>query len=424
MPAATRERTQQCLGSPESGKHTGARPHVQPEILEVHATGCSKPAPAQSARRKLLVEGWPAPLSDMRRTLVTVLVAATLVVAGLVLAAPAPADAATSVYGYVWANQPSTSSYLANTGYELNSTGGDIEVIRWEEGRYRVRFAGMGSWGGVAHVRAYGTTANICTVASWSHGIDLSINIRCFDSTGALADTQFVAHFTNRTVARGSLAYFWADTPTAAGQYQPFHTYAYDSTGVPSQVERTGTGNYLVYINALSALYPNHHDNGHLQVTAYNMDPVQCGMRLVGDENPTPLGVSCHDTDGNPVDSRFTVSYSHGVSHLGTTGTRGNAYIRNSWNSPTYVAGWWTSNGSQPVVSHTGTGTYWVRFPGLGTAHGHVTVSSQEIFGGSYCSVGFWYRHPIVPDEVVHVRCYDGVTHAPVDYDFGVSFHA
>jgi hypothetical protein len=130
----------------------------------------------------------------MRRILVT-----TQVAAGLVLAAPTPTHAATSVYGYVWANQPSTSSYLANTGNEFNSTGGDIEVVRWETGRYRVRFAGMGSSGGVANVGAYGATSNICTVA------------------------------------RGSLAYLWADKPTAAGPYQPFQTSAYDSPGYPAR---------------------------------------------------------------------------------------------------------------------------------------------------------------------------------------------
>jgi hypothetical protein len=343
-------------------------------------------------------------------------------VAGPVLAAPAPAYAATSVYGYVWANQPSTSSYFASTGYEFSSTGGDIEIIRWETGRYRVRFAGMGSSGGVAHVRSYGPTSNICTVTSWSHGVDVGINIRCFDPAGALADTRFVAHFTNRTVARGNFAYLWADDPTAAGPYQPFYKYAYDSTGVPSQIERTATGSYIVYLNALSDLYPDQHNDGHLQVTAYNMGAVHCGMRVIGDENPTPLGVSCYDTDGNPVDSRFTVSYSHGVSHLGTAGARGNAYIRNSMTGPTYVAGWWSSSGSEPVVSHAGTGTYRVTFPGLGTSHGHVTVSTQEVVG-SYCTIVSWYGHPFVPDEVVNVRCYDGVTHALVDYDFGISFH-
>jgi len=366
----------------------------------------------------VLVEGGLAPLTGMRKTLVTTLVAVSLVLTG-----PAPAHAATSVYGYVWAHQPSTSSYLAGTGYEFSSTGGDIEIIRWEEGRYRVRFAGMGSSGGVAHVRAYGPTSNLCTVASWSHGIDVGINVRCFDPAGSLADTRFVAHFTNRAGAAGNFSYFWAHDPTAAGPYEPFPTYAYDSTGVPTQIERTGTGSYLVYLNALSELYPEQHNDGHLQVTAYHVDAVHCGMRVIGDESPTPLGVNCYDVDGNPVDSRFTVSYSHAVSHLGTNGARGNAYIRNSQTGPTYVGGWWSSGGGEPVVGHPGTGTYWVRFPGLGTSRGHATVSTQEI-GSSYCTVASWHQHLWLPDEVVNVRCYDGGTHLPVDQDFGVSFRA
>lgn len=366
---------------------------------------------------EVLVDGRRTPLTGMRR----ILVLTTLV--GLVLVAPPPAHAATPVYGYVWANQPSTDSYFASTGYEFNSIGGDIELIRWEEGRYRVRFAGMGSSGGVAHVRAYGPTSNICTVTSWSHGIDVGVNIRCFDPAGALADTRFVAHFTNRTAPGGNFAYFWAHDPTAAGPYQPFASYAYDSTGVPSQVERTGTGTYIVYLNALSDLYPDHYDDGHLQVTAYSMDPVHCGIRVIGDENPTPLGVHCYDASGDPVDSRFTVSYSHGVSHLGTKGARGTAYVRKSPSLPAYVAGWWNSSGGEPVVGHPATGVYWVRFPGLGTSHGHAIVNTQEILG-DYCTVVSWYRHFLVPDEVINIRCYDGVTHALADYDFGVSFRS
>src|SRR5574342_393854 len=121
------------------------------------------------------------------------------------------------------ASPPLAPSYFANTGYEYNSTGGDIEIIRTAVGRYRVRFAGMGSSGGVAHVRPYGATnKGVCTIASWSHGIDVNVNVRCFGTDGAPADMLFVAHFTNRAVPGGSFAYFWADQPNAAGPYQPF----------------------------------------------------------------------------------------------------------------------------------------------------------------------------------------------------------
>lgn len=352
----------------------------------------------------------------MRRTALAIILAAVSVTA------PTPAYAEESVFGYVWGNQPSTDSYVADSGYEFNSTGGPVEVTRWAAGRYRVRFAGMGSSGGVAHVQAYGSTSNICTVASWGHGIDVSVNVRCFDTDGDPADTRFVAHFTNRTVPSDTFAYFWAHDATAAGPYQPYPDYAYDSTGMPTSIERTGPGTYRVYLNALSELYPDAHNDGQLQVTAYNSTAVHCGIRVIGDENPTPLGVRCINSGGNPVDSRFVVSYSHGVSHLGFGGTFGNAYIRNHWASAPYVSGWWNSGGI-PTVSHPAVGRYQVRFPGLGTGGGHALVNTQEL-SANHCHIGSWHRDWTTGEQVLNVYCYAGSTGLPADEDFGVSFTA
>jgi hypothetical protein len=354
------------------------------------------------------------------RTRLLALVAVTSIGGGLALTVPAPAYAVAAADGYVWANQPSTASYIAATGYVYNSTGGDVEITRSSAGRYRVQFHGMGGSGGVAHVRRYGSGAGFCTVSSWSHDTDVNVYVRCFDTTGALADAMFVAHFTNRTVAGGNFAYFWANQPTAAGPYQPAAGYAYDSTGVPTQIQRQGVGDYVVYVNALSDLYPTDHNDGHLQVTAYNVNAVQCGMRVAADENPTPLAVRCFDASGNPADSRFTVSYSYGVGVLGTTPARGNAYVRNHFADPPYVDGWWNAGG-EPTVTHVATGRYQVRFPLLATQFGYATVSSQEV-NGDYCHVSSWNRNLVTLEQLVNVRCYDGVTDAATDQDFGVAF--
>jgi len=354
------------------------------------------------------------------RTRLLALAAVAALGGGLAVAAPLPAYAVVAADGYVWANQPSTANYIAATGYEYNSTGGDVEITRSGTGRYRVQFHGMGGSGGVAHVRRYGSGAGFCTVSSWSHDTDVNVYIRCFDAAGVLADALFVAHFTNRTVVGGHFAYFWANQPGAAGPYAPAAGYAYDSTGVPTQIQRLGAGDYLVYVNALSDLYPDDHNDGHLQVTAYNSAAVQCGMRVAGDENPTPLTVRCFDAAGNPTDSRFTVSYSHEVSVLAATPARGNAYIRNHFVDPPYVAGWW-NEGGEPSVTHVATGRYQVRFPALATPFGYATVSSQEV-NGDYCHVSSWQRNVVTAEQLVNVRCYDGVTHVPADQDFGVAF--
>lgn len=57
----------------------------------------------------------------------------------------------------------------------------------------------------------------------------------------------------------------------------------------------------------------------------------------------------------------------------------------------------------------------------LNDPHGHAIVNTQEMVVGHYCNVVSWSQQ--LSDLVVNVRWYDGVTHAPTDYDFGVSFH-
>src|SRR5215211_1884549 len=99
---------------------------------------------------------------------VTVVAAAVMLAAvgGVGPAAAPAAELVLPVYGYVWAYQPATASYLANSGYELNSTGGPIEVVRSGAGDYRVRFAGMAATGGVAHAHAYGSgNTGFCNLA-------------------------------------------------------------------------------------------------------------------------------------------------------------------------------------------------------------------------------------------------------------------
>src|SRR5262245_32100193 len=183
------------------------------------------------------------------RTRLLALFFVTTLGGALALAVPTTASAVVAADGYVWANQPNTANYIAATGYEYNSTGGAVEITRTSAGRYRVQFHGMGGSGGVAHVRRYGSGSGFCTVSSWSHDTDVNVYIRCFSNTGTLADAMFVAHFTNRSVAGGHFAYFWANQPGAAGPYAPAAGYAYDSTAVPTQIQRLGVGDYVVYVN-------------------------------------------------------------------------------------------------------------------------------------------------------------------------------
>ncbi|MCI0687287.1 MAG: hypothetical protein L0Y54_08630, partial [Sporichthyaceae bacterium] len=155
----------------------------------------------------------------------TALVAVSVSTAGPAHAGPAAelpiGGEVPPIEGYVWANQPANPDYLPATGYDYNSAGGAVQVLRSAVGVYQVRFLGMAGSGGVAHVSAYGNN-NVCTVSSWVPSLgDEAVNVRCFTPTGAPADSRFIAHVTNRTDGT-SRGYLWSNDATPpAGGYTP-----------------------------------------------------------------------------------------------------------------------------------------------------------------------------------------------------------
>jgi hypothetical protein len=324
-----------------------------------------------------------------------------------------------AVDGYVWADQQSTVDYTISHGWAHNSTGGDIEIHRPSAGTYQIRFVGMAGAGGVAHARPYGSGSTaICVVVNWRPSAgDQIVNVRCFDSGGAAADTRFVASFTNGTAAAaGTLAYLWADvtSPPIDVPYSPSAAYSYDSTGVGPQVWRQAVGVYMMLIGTVDAHYPVDHRDGVYQVTAYGKDPVRCEVHGENDEQPTPIAVFCVDEDGTPTDTRFAVTYAHGANVLGTGATAANAHYTYHNDDPTtwYLEGFWNTGGA-PTLTRLAVGRYRVTFPGLVLTGGHATAGARgNPF--AYCQVSSW------SPGAVTVHCYDNSTDAPVDSEFGV----
>jgi hypothetical protein len=334
--------------------------------------------------------------------------------------APAPVD------GYAVADQPATAHYAA--GNARNSTNGAVDIDRTSPGVYRVRFGGMGVVGGVAHARPYGAgNTAICTVAGWAAsggkqgGGDELVQVRCFDDAGIPADSRFIASFTNRTSAPGTLAYVLADrvSPPFGVPYVP--ATAYDSTAMPVQVQRNiSVGQYLLWVGTVGTHWPADHDDGVYQITAVGTNPVRCEVWGENEENHA-LFVGCVNEDGDPVDSRFTLTYAHSVGVLGTTGSpAANAVYRFApipsfpvW----FQAGAWSTAGT-PVLIRLNIGRYQVDIPALGLAGGYANVGARasELLPGSgadhYCHVASWSS-----DQVI-VECFDTFSDLPADSAF------
>jgi hypothetical protein len=164
-------------------------------------------------------------------------------------------------------------------------------------------------------------------------------------------------------------AYVWANNPASAigAPYTPSLNYQYSSTAAQNSITRLGTGSYTVRFPYLGPY-------GTALVTAYGSTDDRCkisywvGAPGVGSNTDTILYVKCFTRTGNPVNSRFTASYSHPVA--GSVARA--AYL---WNnqpgapigvlftpSPTYQ---YNSEGSPNTIVHSSTGTYIVHLTGL-----------------------------------------------------------
>ncbi|MCI0690119.1 MAG: hypothetical protein L0Y54_23210, partial [Sporichthyaceae bacterium] len=225
---------------------------------------------------------------------------------------------------------------------------------------------------GVAHAQAYGATSNYCTVYAWyQEAGDQLIDVRCFNASGALTDTKFVANFARGSQGTARFAYLWANQASNPSPYSPAASYRYDavdSSGIV--VDRTGTGQYEVYLPAAG---PTLTTSWHFQITAYATSD-RC--KVIGYYAPTRLAtVACRNHSGSLADTRFSLSFASAASILGRT-------------SGTYFNSW--SNNSTSGVEHPSTGVYVMRLTGYpDDPKGHV-VADSLLNGSDYCHIVSW----------------------------------
>ena len=92
---------------------------------------------------------------------------------------------------YAWANLPTTTSYTANTSYAYPTSV--VNITRHSTGSYGLTFVGLGNGlfnGGNARVTPY-STVNRCKVVSWSGSVDVTVEVNCFNTSGAFSDAEF-----------------------------------------------------------------------------------------------------------------------------------------------------------------------------------------------------------------------------------------
>lgn len=227
---------------------------------------------------------------------------------------PAEPTAAAHGHGYVYDGDCTGTTggvAPADTAYQYNSLGYQNRIARLGTGLYRVWFAGLGLYGGVAQVTAYGAgQSGQCKVGYWGPDhFDQIVTIYCFDGNGVAADRQFTATYTNETTSDYEFGYLWANAPTV-NSYTPQTLYQFSSAGSPNTIVRTGIGQYSVTMTGISTWGTN-----SVLVSAYGVaydshggitdGAVGC---KVGSSGGTLATVNCF-AGSTPADAMFTLTY-------------------------------------------------------------------------------------------------------------------
>jgi hypothetical protein len=93
---------------------------------------------------------------------------------------------------YVWADQPTLSSYNPNSTYSSNPVGGAVTITRTGVGAYTVRWIGIDAeirdYGNV-QVTAWGFNNAQCKMAGYT--VD-AVSVECYGANGAPMDTYYV----------------------------------------------------------------------------------------------------------------------------------------------------------------------------------------------------------------------------------------
>ncbi|MBB5870452.1 hypothetical protein F4553_003831 [Allocatelliglobosispora scoriae] len=279
-----------------------------------------------------------------------------------------PHSTKASKAGFVWSYNTNIT-YTPSTAYQFNSSGGGINVTYHSTGEYTVRFAGLGDPGGVAHVQAYGGTANYCTLSSWvKEGADEAVRVRCFNASGSLADSPFVANFAVGSQDASRFSYLWANDQSVSGSYKPSEAYRYDAVKSSDiAVKRTATGRYDVLLPAAG---PTLSDPWHFQITAYGSAAL-CKLAAFN-ASARKAQVACRSAAGSSIDSKFALSFSSEGSFLGRADRRFGDYSN-------------TSDG----VANPSTGVYAVRAAELGQPKGQVVALARGT-SSTYCHIRGW----------------------------------
>jgi len=343
--------------------------------------------------------------------------------------------------GYVWADQPTTSTYKPGQYWSYNSRLLDNTVTRTGVGAYTVDFPGLAGSRGNAQVTAFGATPAICTIggARWYPvGTAMRLSVRCFAPNGAPADTRFTAAYTagagKTDTPTHAYAFALADQPTVTAAY-PAKIY-YNNSGGAVTAAKVGPGTYVVTVPHLYGPRAA----GSVKVTAIGDTAGYCKVMNWGPAaTAQTIAVRCSTHTGVATDRQFSIVYQDGTNHVDSN-RMSSAYVwaneplRDSYTPwPTYQRSTAMNQSGSVTINRDYAGAYDVHLPyqrgGFDSARGpawdggnvQVTAYGSD---ATRCQVAYWQDGPFEQrSRVVRVRCFTA-TGAEADNLFTLQYTA
>ena len=221
---------------------------------------------------------------------------------------------------FVWADQPTSTSYTPSTGYQFNSQGAANTIVRNSTGNYTVDIPSLDFVHSDVQITAYGTIAARCKVSGWGPNgtisrsirrgeIGTSIGVLCFDNEGKAADEQFdLAYAANEpfglTIPLDSPgAWVWANHPGPIDPNVPATEYQYNGYGDGHVYEMNlgSTGSYQIDVPPFDDPHPaNIFFSSTVLVTAYGTDSSYCNTG-----GWFPIIVKCYKQGGAGINTEF-----------------------------------------------------------------------------------------------------------------------
>ncbi len=312
--------------------------------------------------------------------------------------------------GYLYADQPTRSSYTPLPASSFNRSGGAMSItkVAGTTGRYIARFKGLSALIGTRN--AIRTTAS-ALVASYCKPVGAflvrdSVEVRCFKmGTGAAVDATF---FLQVVAKRDDRAFAFGNQPTAASYTAPSNG-TWNPAGA-TRISRDGVGQYRVVFSGLGARLSSG-IAGHVQVNGVGANKPYCKVLNWGGSPDLIVLVRCYGAAGGPADARFTVQFSQPAAHLAYAWA-GLPMTTLYQPSPAYAS---NPVGGAMYVQRTTVGRYEIGWNGAsaeirGYGSPQVTAFSE---GNAHCNVDG------IDEDYVEVQCFtaNGV---PVDTYFVV----